>query len=111
MNELHQRHPNILFNFLASSTDETMEALTNVAAEVGLVLNPPVRDTVQNVEIYRDKIVAVFGPKHPLAGRKAVTLSEVAEFSMVLAVPSFGICDSRLNARLIATQSVRMRFA
>ena len=91
MNELHQRHPNILFNFLASSTDETMEALTNVAAEVGLVLNPPVRDTVQNVEIYRDKIVAVFGPKHPLAGRKAVTLSEVAEFSMVLAVPSFGL--------------------
>ena len=91
MNELHQRYPNIRFNFLASSTDETMEALANAAAEVGLVLNPPVRDTVQNVEIYRDNIVAVFGPKHPLAGRKAVALSEVAEFSMVMAVPSFGL--------------------
>jgi DNA-binding transcriptional LysR family regulator len=74
INELHQRHPNILFNFLANSTDATMEALANSAAEVGLVLNPPVRDTVQNVEIYRDKIVVVLGPRHPLAGRKAVTL-------------------------------------
>jgi DNA-binding transcriptional LysR family regulator len=91
MNELHLRYPNILFNFLASSTDETIEALTNGTAEIGLVLNPPVRDAVQEIEIYRDRIVAAFGPKHPLAGRKAVALSEVAEFSMVLAVPSFGL--------------------
>jgi DNA-binding transcriptional LysR family regulator len=91
MNELHRLYPNIVFNFLASSTDETMEALNNASAEVGLVLNPPARDTVQNVEIYHDRIVAVFGPKHPLAGRKVVTLSEVAEFSIATGVPSFGV--------------------
>jgi len=91
MNNLHQRYPNLLFNFLASSTDETIEALTNATAEVGLVLNPPMRDTVQNVEIYRDKIVAVFGPKHPLASRKTVALREVAEFPIATGVPSHGV--------------------
>ena len=55
MNELHQRYPNILFNFMASRTDETIAALTDGAAEIGLVLNPPIRDTIQNIEIYRDK--------------------------------------------------------
>jgi DNA-binding transcriptional LysR family regulator len=91
LNELHLRYPNILFNFLASSTDETIEGLTNGSAEVGLVLNPPVRDAIQNTEIYRDEIVVAFGPRHPLARRKVVALREVAAFSMVLAVPSFGL--------------------
>jgi DNA-binding transcriptional LysR family regulator len=91
LNELHLRYPNILFNFMASSTDETIAALTDGTAEIGLVLNPPIRDTIQNIEIYRDHVVMVSGSEHPLAGRATVTLSEVAEYPIVLAVPSFGL--------------------
>ena len=91
INDLHARYPDILFNFMASSTDETMEALVSGVAEVGLVLNPPTRDAIQNIEIFRDQIVAVFGPQHPLAGRQTVSLKEIARFPMILAIPSFGL--------------------
>jgi DNA-binding transcriptional LysR family regulator len=91
ISELHLKYPCILFNFLASSTDETIEGLINGSAEVGLVLNPPPRDAIENIEVYRDNIVLAFGPGHPLARRKVVSLREAAEFPMVLTVPSFGL--------------------
>jgi len=91
LHQFHMRHPNVLFNVTASSTDETIEALTNGIAEIGLILNPPVRDTIARTELFRDRIVAVVAPTHPLAGRKAVSLPELAEFPFVLTERSFGL--------------------
>ena len=74
-----------------SSADKTIEALTNGTAEIGLILNPPVRDTIARTEVFRDKIVAAVAPTHPLAGRKAVSLQELAKFPFVLTERSSGV--------------------
>src|SRR5262249_7648978 len=74
-----------------SSADKTIEALTNGTAEIGLILNPPVRDTIVRTEVFRDKIVAAVAPTHPLAGRKAISLQELAEFPFVLTERSSGV--------------------
>src|SRR5262245_1350828 len=86
-----QAYPNVLFNVTISSADKTIEALTNGTAEIGLILNPPVRDTIARTEIFRDKIVAAVAPTHPLAGRKSVSLQELAEFPFVLTERSSGV--------------------
>jgi DNA-binding transcriptional LysR family regulator len=91
LHAFHRRYPNVLFNVTMSSTDETIESLTNGAAEIGLVLNPPVRETIASTEVFRDTIVAAVAPNHPLAGRKTVMLRELAEFPFVLTVRSFGL--------------------
>jgi DNA-binding transcriptional LysR family regulator len=91
LHAFHMRYPNVLFNVTMSSTDETIEALTRGTAEIGLVLNPPARDTIASTEVFRDTIVAAVAPHHPLAGRKALSLRELAEFPFVLTEMSFGL--------------------
>jgi len=92
LHQFHVRYPSVSFNVTVSSKDKTIEALTNGTAEIGLVMNPPVRDAIASTEIIRDNIVAVMAPTHPLAGRKApVALQELAEFPLVLTERSSGV--------------------
>src|SRR5262249_24432853 len=85
------QYPNVTFNVRMSSTDEAMEALTSGTAEIGLILNPPLRDTIASREVFRDRMVAAFAPTHPLANREVVSLRELAEFPFVLTEASFGL--------------------
>src|SRR5262245_28299866 len=67
-------------------------------------LNPPVRDTIARTEIFRDKIVGAVAPTHPLAGRKSVSLQELAEFPFVLTERSSGVrqqIDRTINRHAI----------
>jgi DNA-binding transcriptional LysR family regulator len=91
LHAFHRRYPNVLFNVTMSSTDETIESLASGAAEIGLVLNPPVRETIASTEVFRDTMVAAVAPNHPLAGRKTLLLRELAEFPFVLTERSFGL--------------------
>lgn len=101
VHEFHLRCPNVLINFTISSTDETIAALTKGTAEIGLVINPPIREAITNIEISRDTIVAVAGPAHPLARRPAaslpavplpaLSLRDIAAFPFVLMESSFGL--------------------
>jgi DNA-binding transcriptional LysR family regulator len=65
--------------------------LISGAAEIGLILNPPDRDTIASTQVFRDSMVAAFAPNHPLANRKSVSLRELAAFPFVLTEPSFGL--------------------
>src|SRR5262249_10493521 len=51
----------------------------------------PPRDNVTRFEVFRDGMVAAFSPKHPLAGRKIVTLRDLKAFPFALTEPSFGL--------------------
>ena len=91
LHRFHVQYPNVTFNVRTSSTDEAMEAVTSGTAEIGLVLNPPVRDTIASTEVFRDRMVAAVAPAHPLAKRKSLALSELANYPFVLTEPSFGL--------------------
>src|SRR5215831_12318720 len=82
LHRFHAQYPNVSFNVKMSSTDEAMESLTTGIAEIGLILNPPMRDTIAIKEVFRDKMVAAFAPTHPLSKRKIVSLRELAEFML-----------------------------
>jgi DNA-binding transcriptional LysR family regulator len=91
LHDFHTRYPNIAFHVVVSSTDETIEALNSGAAEIGLVLNPPNRDTITTTEVFRDRIVAVLAPSHPIARRKIVSLKELSKFPFVQSERAFGL--------------------
>ncbi|WP_035721503.1 LysR family transcriptional regulator [Bradyrhizobium sp. ARR65] len=91
LNRFHTQYPDVTFNVRMSSTDEAMEALVAGTAEIGLILNPPVRETITRLEVFRDRMVAAFSPVHPLAGRKLLSLRELEGFPFVLTEPSFGL--------------------
>ena len=91
LNRFHTQYPEVTFNVRMSSTDEAMEALSRGTAELSLVLNAPVRNVITSLEVFRDRMVAVFSPTHPLAGRKMISLSDLEGFSFALTEPSFGL--------------------
>jgi DNA-binding transcriptional LysR family regulator len=91
LHRFHVQYPNVVFSIKASSTDETIEALSSGIAEIGLIINPPVRDTIASTQVFRDAIVAAVAPSHPFAKRKIVSLRELAEFPFVLTEKSFGL--------------------
>jgi DNA-binding transcriptional LysR family regulator len=91
LHRFHAQYPNVVFNVRMSSTDEAMEALISGVAEIGLILNPPVRDTIASKQVFRDAIVAAFAPTHPLADRESVSLRDLVEFPFVFTEPSFGL--------------------
>ena len=91
LNRFHTQYPEVTFNVRMSSTDEAMEALSRGTAELSLVLNAPARNVISSLEVFRDRMVAVFSPTHPLAGRKMISLSDLEGSSFVLTEPSFGL--------------------
>jgi DNA-binding transcriptional LysR family regulator len=91
LHRFHVQYPNVMFNVRMSSTDEAMEALASGAAEIGLVLNPPVRDAIAITEVFRDRMIAAVAPAHPLAKRRSISLRELADYPFVLTEPSFGL--------------------
>jgi DNA-binding transcriptional LysR family regulator len=91
LNRFHVQYPDVTFNVRMSSTDEAIEALISGVAEVGLVLNAPVRDNITRLEVFRDRMVAAFSPKHPLAGRKILSLRDLEGFPLILTESSFGL--------------------
>src|SRR5262245_30304429 len=91
LHRFHVQYPNVSFNVRMSSTDEAVEALISGAAEIGLIFNPPAREAITSQDVFRDRMVAAFSPRHPLAGRKVVSLRELAGFPLVLTEPSFGL--------------------
>lgn len=91
LNRFHTQYPEVTFNVRMSSTDEAMEALIVGTAEISLVLNAPARNIITSMEVFRDRMVAVFSPTHPLAGRKTISLSELESSSFALTEPSFGL--------------------
>jgi DNA-binding transcriptional LysR family regulator len=91
LHRFHVQYPNVVFNVRMSSTDEAMEALISGVAEIGLILNPPIRETIVSTPVFRDTIVAALAPTHPLANRKSISLRELAKFPFVLTEPTFGL--------------------
>jgi DNA-binding transcriptional LysR family regulator len=91
LNAFHGQYPNVLFNVTMSSTDDAMEAVAGGVAEIGLVANPPVREAIASTEVFRDTLVAVLSPKHPLAGCKTLSLRELADYPFALTERSFGL--------------------
>ncbi|XUJ37586.1 LysR family transcriptional regulator [Bradyrhizobium japonicum] len=71
LNRFHTQYPDVTFNVRMSSTDEAIEALITGAAEISLIINPPAHDNITRLEVFRDRMVAVFSPQHRLAGRRS----------------------------------------
>jgi DNA-binding transcriptional LysR family regulator len=97
---LHARHPNLSFNVNISSTDEALAGLVSGVIEVGLVVNPPVREAIETTELELDTIVAAVGPDHPIARRRSISLAELAHYPLLLMEHSFGLrqqVDKALN--------------
>ncbi|HWG27564.1 LysR family transcriptional regulator [Actinospica sp.] len=81
MGEFHDRYPGIRFQVTEGTTTEMVEAVAGGGLDVALVglaaaEAPP---GVRCVELGSEPLVAIVSAKHPLAGRRRIALTELAE--------------------------------
>jgi DNA-binding transcriptional LysR family regulator len=78
-------HPRIELTFRTTvSTDQTVADILAGAAEVGFAALPVYSPSLQVRELFEDELVLVAGPDHPLAGRRTVSVADVAAARLLL---------------------------
>ena len=78
-------HPQVRVHIEYSRTDKVYEACLNNTIDFGIVALPLRRPNIAVIPLRNDKLVIVCSPDHRLAGRKRISIQELAEEEFVAA--------------------------
>src|ERR1043165_1867218 len=82
--ELEERLPLLEVEVVDMAGDDVVDAVLRGSADVGVMLCAPQRDDIETALLRRDSPVAVMQAGHRLAERESVTVTELAEHTLVL---------------------------
>jgi DNA-binding transcriptional LysR family regulator len=74
-----RHHPNVHIDLKERQSTETVKALLNGSAEIGIVSDAVEHGTLQTFPFATDKLVLIVARDHALCGRRRVALKEVVE--------------------------------
>jgi DNA-binding transcriptional LysR family regulator len=113
--EFRARHPGIDLRVRVADSRQVLQALRDREVDVGVLALPPtdlqsdVHAEVEMVPIYRDRMVCVAAPGHPLAAKRRCTIVQVAASPLVLYDPGSitrAILDAEFAAHGLAPTGV-----
>lgn len=84
-------YPGIRFSLSATGTDEVVAAVRDGDADVGVSFHALADAAVRFVRRVRNPLLVLAHPRHPLARRGQVTLTEVTSFPTAVPAAGFGI--------------------
>jgi DNA-binding transcriptional LysR family regulator len=78
-----KKYPSLVVRLKVGNTDGVVQMIENNVIDLGIVEAPVLNKKLQ-VELCRnDELVLVVPPKHPLAGKTAVSLKEIVEYPYI----------------------------
>jgi len=89
-------YPNVAVNIRRSDYARILDSILENVVDFGVVSLPVNDNRLEAQMIHRDELVVITSPKHPLAAKKSVTVSEVATYPLVL--PKTGHTRDALDA-------------
>ncbi|KGE78201.1 LysR family transcriptional regulator [Halomonas salina] len=89
--DLGQHYPRLRFDIQIASAGEIVEALRSGDADIGLAFFLPHHDDIQPFASSSLKHHVVMAPSHPLAGKGALRLAEIAEHPLALPDEHYGV--------------------
>jgi DNA-binding transcriptional LysR family regulator len=95
------RHPHVSVDLEERLSDEIVGLIAEGVGDVGIVAGTVVMWALETFPFRSDRFVVVTGPDHPLAGRAAVTFSEVLAHDIV------GLERSSSLQRFLAAKAMR----
>jgi DNA-binding transcriptional LysR family regulator len=104
-----QRFPDIKVGVYRSRLEEIPRQVMDREVDLGFVKDVPVFQELQSVELVSDEMVCVASPRHPLAGRRTVSVRDVSSEHFVLHHLCATTADKIL--RLFEQHSTRCRVA
>jgi DNA-binding transcriptional LysR family regulator len=75
--EYRKRHPSIKIEVYRNISERIPAEVLERNLDFGFLSYDPLHPSLQSFEVHRDELVLVVPPKHPLAGRKSVTVREL----------------------------------
>jgi len=85
------RYPGITYEIYTAGTDDVMRAVAEERCDLGISFQPHPRSDVDVIANLPQELMAVISPRHPLATRKKLLLSEIGDVPVGLPDRSFGI--------------------
>jgi DNA-binding transcriptional LysR family regulator len=89
--DFHREHPDIRYDIAASNADDTVQHLVKGTCDLGITFKAPKRNEIGVVASRSVPLVALVSPRHPLAGRKGVTLEDLLRQPLALPSAAFGV--------------------
>ncbi|MBY4870315.1 LysR family transcriptional regulator [Burkholderia anthina] len=91
MTEFSRNHPGITIHLDVCGTAQIVDALVNRRVEIGMAFNVLNRDDLSLHGRSTQPVQMICRPEHPLAGREAVSMPDLATYRVALPTRAFGI--------------------
>jgi DNA-binding transcriptional LysR family regulator len=85
------RHPGVDFRLRIRGRERVLEAVEQHKCDIGFVYDHFSHPAIEAVGQWRQPLLALAPPSHPLAGRRGLVLDDLADLPCVLPDDSFGI--------------------
>jgi DNA-binding transcriptional LysR family regulator len=82
--EFKKQYPDVAVNITRADYGKILESVIDNSVDFGFVSLPVTDPRLTVVLIHRDELVVIAPPQHPLAKLKSATISEVAQYPLVL---------------------------
>jgi DNA-binding transcriptional LysR family regulator len=82
--EFKKQYPDVAVNITRADYGKILESVIDNSVDFGFVSLPVTDPRLTVVLIHRDELVVIAPPQHPLAKLKSATVSEVAQYPLVL---------------------------
>jgi DNA-binding transcriptional LysR family regulator len=96
--EYHALHPGVALELREEGSHQIEDLVRGHELDVGAVVLPTDEEAFGTLPFVRDQLRVVLHPRHPLAGRRAIALSELALAPFVLYRPEFALHGHILEA-------------
>ena len=100
-------NPNVRFDLEILSTSSMLEKLEGGKLDLVSFIKPPGEHQADEVEVAKDKLVAITPPKHEMLGRERPGLREVLRYPLILYEPSHEMAG--LVGDFLASNQVRVK--
>ncbi len=107
--EFRRRQPRVQVEVRTGGSQESVGHLLNYEADLAMVTSPVSQPDVQVAPLFQDLLVLAAAPGHPLADHSAVTVTDLAQQTLISFTRGSGLrqyVDQVLEARGVAPQVV-----
>jgi DNA-binding transcriptional LysR family regulator len=114
LGEFHRRHPQIELQLEIANTQDVQKLLRSDAVEIGLTEGIGEADGLDSEVFYRDELVAIAPPSHPLLEKRLVSAREICREPFVLREQGSGtraVIERALAKRGLAPKTVLSLFS
>ncbi|HYH00110.1 MAG TPA: LysR family transcriptional regulator [Terriglobales bacterium] len=84
LSQYHRRHPKVRISVYRNFSHKVLEKVEDGAIQMGVVTIPVKSPSLEVIPLFRDPLIWIADPEHPLASKKKIKLAELAEQELIL---------------------------